>query len=111
MFLNKVVILPVFIFAFFAIASLVEGNLFYFFLWLFASLFFFVSIYPFTTEMKDTNAPVFHIVASLIIFPIFFSLLAFFDFKQAGFPISQSTLYGLAIGVLLTAFIMLIKGK
>lgn len=111
MFLKKIVILPILLFAFLAISSLIEGALFFFFLWLFISLFLLISLYPLVVEMKETTAPVFHIFASMILFPLFLSTTAFFDFKQAGFPLSQSVLYGVAIGAILTAFMMLVKGK
>jgi hypothetical protein len=109
--LKKVLLLPTFIFGFLAISSFVQGSSFFFFAWLFLALLFFVSVYPLTTDMDEKLVPVFHIITSLVIFVLFAVSVATLDFHKAGFPLIQSAAYGLSIGLLLIAAMMILKGK
>jgi hypothetical protein len=109
--LRKLLALPIFVFGFFAIAGLVQGNLLLFFVWLFLGMLYLVPTYPLITEMNEKVAPVFHIFASLLLFVLFVSSVAILDFNRAGFPLLQSILYGLAIGILSMTAALFLQNK
>lgn len=111
MFLRRIIVLPVFAFALIAIFNLILGEVFYFLLWLFVALIFSFIAFPIATDMDSRTTPMFQIITSLPLLILVLAIATFYDFNQAGTPLLESFLYGIGLGILIVAFLMIIKGK
>lgn len=108
---KKIIIAPIIVCLFVAIANIAFGQIFDSILWLIATFIFSVTLLPIIMNMKDQTAPIFQLFSTLIFLCVFFTIAAFLDFRQAEFPFERSLLYGLGMGLGTIAILILIKRK
>ncbi len=110
--LRKFLILPSFTFGILAFFNLITGDFFHFYLWLTLVLISTAAVAPILINAEKRFIPVFHIVSAFFIFIFFFSFATFFDFRQeAGISFAEAFLFGISVGTIIVAMIMVIKGK
>lgn len=111
MLLRRIIVLPIFAFALIAISNLILGEVFYFFLWLFVMLILSFIVFPIATDMDDRAIPMFQIFTSLFLLIFTLAAAAFYDFHQAGISLIESLLFGIAVGTMIVAFLIILKKK
>ncbi|MEA1926073.1 MAG: hypothetical protein U9M90_02400 [Patescibacteria group bacterium] len=112
MLLKKVLLLPIFTFGAIAFLNLLLGEFFYFYIWNFLAILVSIAIIPILINEKKETVPVIHVFGVFIIFILFSSIVAFFDFRQSqAYSLAESALFGILVGIGVVALIMLVKGK
>lgn len=110
--LRKFLILPSFTFGILAFFNLITGDFFHFYLWLTLVFISVAAVTPILINAQKRLVPVLHIVSAFFIFIFFFSFATFFDFKQeGGTSFAEAVLFGISVGTMIVAMIMVIKGK
>ncbi len=111
MVLRRMSVLPVFAFALIIIFNLIIGEVFYSLLWSFAALLLFFVTFPIAIDMQNRTTPLFQIFTSLPLLIFILAAAAFYDFNQTGISLLESLFFSIAIGFIIVAFLMALKGK
>lgn len=111
MLLRKVLVLPILTFGILSFFNLITGDFFHFYLWLSLALFAALIFAPIIMNTHEKTVPLIHVFGSMLVFIFFFSFATFFDFRVEKISFLESVFFGISVGTIIVAFIMLVKGK
>lgn len=110
--MRKFLILPIAVSTLIAFINLFFGNIFYFWLWIFATMILSLALAPvIKRDANDKYVPIFHIFSILGVALLAFGVVFYFQFRQANVDILQSSLFAVGMSVGAVATIMLLKGS